>query len=150
MSESHSLAMHLEHHAPAAFLTLPFDLRRRVELALLHQVRQRVPAQVQEDWLDPARLDIKPVIVDGVALFTLDAINTLFGKALAAVDSKLSLGATLRATCRHCQPYHCDRVCREVLLDGAPWVISARTDPADPTTTFRATVALEFQFPSPS
>jgi hypothetical protein len=148
MSETHTLAVHLEHHAPASYLSLSIDARRRVEVALLAQVRQRIPKALQEEWLDPAKLDIKPTTSGDTTSFTLDSINALFGKAVQQVGQGVALAGAVRMSCRHCQPYHCDRVCRDLTLDGAAWVVSAEAVAGDATTRFSATVGLEFEFPS--
>lgn len=149
MSETHTLAVHIEHHAPAAYMALPLNTRRAVEQSLLAQVTARVPKAVQEQWQDPANLDIQPATVDGVTSFTLDAIHSLLNKTAHELGADVTLAAAVKASCRFCAPYHCDRVCRELLLDGAPWVISAEAVPGDATTRFSATVGLEFEFPSP-
>lgn len=149
MSETHTLAVHIEHHAPAAYMALPLGARRAVEQALLAQVAQRIPKATQTDWQDPDNLDIEPTTVDGVTSFTLQAIHDLLNKTAQELGADVSLAAAVKASCRYCVPYHCDRVCRDILVNGAPWVVSAEAVPGDATTLFSATVGLEFEFPSP-
>ena len=150
MSETHSLAVRIEHHNPAAYMALALDVRRAVEIELLGQVAQHIPKSTQEDWLDPANLDIQPTTVNGVTTFSMQAIDTLFGKVLNELGAQFATSAAVRTSCRHCQPYHCDRVCRDLVLDGAPWTVSTEAVAGDASTLVSATVGLEFEFPSPN
>ncbi len=150
MSENHSLAVCIDHHDTAAYMALALDVRRAVEVELLSQVAAQIPKAVQEDWLDPDNLDIQPTTVNGVTTFSLSAIDSLFDKVLSEVGSQLAVSGVLRTSCRHCQPYHCDRVRRDLLLDGDPWIVSTEANQGDPTTLVSATVTLEFEFPAPN
>lgn len=148
MSETHSLAVRIEHHDPSAYMALAVDVRRSVEVALLNQIAAQIPLTVQDQWLDPANLDIQPVTVNGVTSFTLSAIDDLFNKVLSDIGPQLTVSTTLHTSCRHCEPYHCDRVCRGLLLNGLAWVVSMEIIPGDESTRMSATAALEFEFPA--
>ncbi len=150
MSETHSLAVRIEHHDSAAYMALALDVRHAVELELLDQVAQLIPKSVQEQWLDPDNLSIQPTTVNGVTSFTLSAIDALFAEVLSEIGQQFTLSAAVRTNCRHCQPYHCDRVCRDLLVDGAPWVVATEAIPGDASSLVSASVALEFEFPSPN
>lgn len=150
MSQTHTLAVHIEHQTPAAYMALPLATRRAVEQALLAQIEARIPKSTQTQWQDPSQLDIQPTTADGVTSFTLDAIQGLLNKIVLELGADMALAATVKASCRYCVPYHCDRVCRDLLIDGAAWVVTAEAVAGDPTTSFSATVGLEFEFPSPA
>jgi hypothetical protein len=146
MSEYHTLAIRIVHQDPASFMALAVDVRRQVEVGLLTQVQALVPLTTQEDWLDPANLPISAVTVNGVTSFTLAAIDQLFATKVAALNSNLTVGSQIDTNCRFCAPNHCDRTCRDLLLDDKPWELTQAIPETQKSVI--ANVWIEFEFPS--